>query len=183
MTTKQIPTDIDVTVHNLNGITSIGCNFKGAQFHIWTDFELRTGGDEIVFKNPQRDSTGEAYYRTRRLSSLKGEGKVVFDALMTAAPAMLPDAIQAKRNAEALDAAQRAEEYTKKVARGAGVELLSALARLVAAQDAYGSAAAGPARSIGAEVQELGAALRDARAAIGLATPQPSCLATTQESP
>lgn len=119
------PTDIGVDFHGER--VSLSCDLAGAHFHIWTDRSLKPL-DATVFKNPPRGTKhGSAEdFRTRRLGAEKGQGRVVFEALMAAAPALLPQALEREAAAaRAEDDAMRARIAEHHV-REAAPELLTA---------------------------------------------------------
>lgn len=125
-----VPTGIEVDVHSDR--LAVCCEFEGARFHVWTDFDLRPH-DATVFKNPPKGAEQGKDFSTRRLDSRKGQGKVVFDAMMAAAPALLPQALERKAAVASAARAKRERLHAEHLVREAAPDLLAALESLTAA--------------------------------------------------
>lgn len=136
---KQV-TNIEVHLHDSRA--AVSCDYEGARYHYWAELDLQPfresansrlgatfGGKIMIFKNPPAGTPhrGLGDFNTRYLMHDRGIGKIVFDAMSAAAPALLPEAM-ALRQAE-IDARQAAdaEGLRKKLIVDAAFDLFEAL--------------------------------------------------------
>jgi hypothetical protein len=75
-----------------HGDAHVGCEWRGARYHIWLSPTTLQPRDEVVYKNPPlgTERYHEGYFYTRKLTRTKGEGAVVAAHMLAAVPALEP---------------------------------------------------------------------------------------------
>ncbi len=109
------------------GYVGLGCVVGADRFHVWIHEETGKLEEPIVYKNSVAAHREPGYYDTRKLSSEKGSGREVLEAMLPAFKASL-----AKFHAQEAEDVLREKEAFRAMARekrirDAAPELLEAL--------------------------------------------------------
>ncbi len=132
---RAAPTNIRIEASNERFYAE--CEFDGARFHVWLNGDGEPDresiysdrpGEVTLYKNPPRGtpSNGPGDFRTRKLEAGRGQGKIVFDAMMAQVPALMPAAKQAAADRHAAEGRRLRQIQAAEMARRAGPELLVA---------------------------------------------------------
>ncbi len=114
------------------GYVGLGCVVGADRFHVWIHEKTGKLEDPIVYKNSVAQHRTEGYYDTRKLSSERGQGREVLEAMLPAFRSALK-----KFHAEEVEQELREKEAFRAMARDkrirdAAPELLEALEALLA---------------------------------------------------